>query len=214
VMHLKLFLRYVIYLVITLGVSSSRAGPNEDFFFAVQRDDEGSVAALLKRGFDPNTVDPAGRPGLTAAIQVQSLRVVQALMNHPSLNVNALNAKGESALMLAALKGDMASSLQLLERGARVNQAGWAPIHYAATGTEPRLVGVFLDRGAEIEARSPNGTTPLMMAARYGHEDSVKLLLSRGADPKRRNDKGLQAADFARLEGREWLAGKLEALQR
>ncbi len=213
-MILKFVLRYALYLVVLFGVSSLRAGPQEDFFFAVQRDDEGGVTSMLKGGFDPNAVDPAGRPGLTAAIQMQSLKVVQALMKHPGLDVNALNAAGESALMLAALKGDMASSLQLLERGARVNQAGWAPIHYAATGTEPRLVRVFLDRGADVEARSPNGTSPLMMAARYGHEDSVRLLLARGADPKRRNDQGLRAADFARLEGREWLADQLEALHR
>ena len=135
-------------------------------------------------------------------------------MEHPDLNVNALNAAGESALMLAALKGDMASSLQLLARGALVNRAGWSPLHYAATGTEPRLVTLLLERGADIDARAPNGTTPLMMAARYGHEDSVKLLLARGADPKRRDSRGLQAADFARLEGREWLAARLEAVQR
>jgi uncharacterized protein len=139
---------------------------------------------------------------------------VMALMAHPQLNVNALNPAGESALMLAALKGDLAASMQLLERGANINQRGWSPIHYAATGPEPKLVTLLLDRGADIEARAPNGTTPLMMAARYGHDDSVKLLLARGADPKRRNDGGLYAADFARLEGREKLAAMLEALQR
>ena len=213
-MKLRHFLRYVSYLVVIFGVFSASAGPSDDFFFAVQRDDGASVATLLKRGFNPNSVDPAGRPGLTVALQLQSLKAVRALMEHPALDVNALNPAGESALMLAALKGDMASSLQLLERGARINQAGWAPIHYAATGIEPKLVGVLLDRGADIEARSPNGTSPLMMAARYGHEDSVRLLLARGADPKRRDDQGLRAADFARLEGREWLADQLEALQR
>jgi hypothetical protein len=31
-------------------------------------------------------------------------------------------------------------------------------------------------RGA-VDARAPNGNTPLMLAARYGHEDSVSLLL-------------------------------------
>lgn len=208
--HLRLFF----CLLVTMGSSSAIAGAYEDFFAAIQRDDARSVTALLGRGFDPNSVDPAGRPGLSIAVQSQSLTVVRALMAHPGLNANALNPAGESALMLAALKGDLASSLQLLERGARINQPGWSPIHYAATGPEPKLVSLLLDRGADIEARAPNGTTPLMMAARYGHGDSVKLLLARGADPKRRNDGGLNAADFARLEGREGFAITLEALQR
>jgi len=207
-------IKYLLHLVVLLGCSSSNAGSYEDFFAAVQRDDGGAVTQLLSRGFDPNSVDPTGRPGLTMAVHAQSQQVMRALMAHPGLNVNALNAAGESALMLAALKGDVESSLRLLERGARVNQPGWSPIHYAATGPEPKLVGLLLDRGANVEARAPNGTTPLMMAARYGHGDSVKLLLARGADPKRANDGGLRAADFARLEGREQLASTLEALQR
>jgi ankyrin repeat protein len=53
-----------------------------------------------------------------------------------------------------------------------------------------------------------------MMAAQYGSEASVELLLSRGADPKARNDRGLGAADFARLGQRDALAARLEALAR
>ena len=49
-----------------------------------------------------------------------------------------------------------------------------------------------------------------MMAARYGKEDSVKLLLARGADPKRTNDLGQTAADAARSAGRESLARELD----
>jgi hypothetical protein len=53
-----------------------------------------------------------------------------------------------------------------------------------------------------------------MMAARYGAEPSVDLLLQRGADPKLKNDRQLSAADFARQGGREALAQRLERLQR
>jgi ankyrin repeat protein len=53
-----------------------------------------------------------------------------------------------------------------------------------------------------------------MMAARYGNEASVDLLLARGADPRARNDRSMNAAEFARSAGREALAARLEALAR
>jgi ankyrin repeat protein len=63
-----------------------------------------------------------------------------------------------------------------------------------------------------VDARSPNGSTPLMMAARYGSEASVDLLLARGANPKLRNQRDLSAADFARMDGRDALAQRLQTL--
>ena len=73
---------------------------------------------------------------------------------------------------------------------------------------------LLLERGSTVDARSPNGTTPIMLAARYGAEASVDLLLARGADPKARNDLGLAPADFARDGGRDKLSARLAALTR
>jgi ankyrin repeat protein len=75
-------------------------------------------------------------------------------------------------------------------------------------------VALLLDRGAPIEALSPNRTTPLMMAAGYGAEANVDLLLARGADPKRRNDRDFDAAAFARQAGRDFLLKRLETPSR
>lgn len=91
-----------------------------------------------------------------------------------------------------------------------VNRPGWTALHYAASGPEPKMLVLLLERGAMLEAESPNRTTALMMAARYGDEDSALLLLSRGASASARNERGLSAADFARLAGRKGLADKLD----
>ncbi|MNC96496.1 Ankyrin repeats (3 copies) [compost metagenome] len=72
------------------------------------------------------------------------------------------------------------------------------------------MVELLLARGAPIDARSPNGTTPLMMAARYGAIDAADLLARRGADRTLRNDRGLNAADFAAGAGRDDLAQRLQ----
>jgi ankyrin repeat protein len=56
---------------------------------------------------------------------------------------------------------------------------------------------LLLENHAYIDAASPNGSTPLMMAAMYGTVDAVKALLDAGADPLLKNGLGLTAIDFA-----------------
>ena len=213
-MTLMRYLRKVLYLVLVIGVCAASAGSFDEFFIAIRNDNTSTLGDLLQRGFDPNTADEKGQPGLTLAMQEQSLRAAKLLLEQPGLKIDALNQAGESALMMAALKGEVAGAKLLLARGAKVNQSGWSALHYAATGPEPELVRLLLEHGAEVDATAPNGTTPLMMAAQYGSEDSVRLLLERGADPSRRNQRELSAADFAKLAGRDSLAGKLRKLQR
>ena len=203
--HLKNF----VYALAVSAVVSAHAGSYEDFFIAIKNDNASNLAGLLERGFDVNTRDPKGQPGLTMALQQGSSKTVKTLIDRPGIDINALNSAGESPLMMAALKGDMAAALLLLDRGAKVNQPGWSALHYAATGPEPKLVQLLLVRGADLNAASPNDTTPLMMAAQYGSENSVDLLLARGADVNRKNQVGLRAVDFAKLSGREPLVKKL-----
>ena len=206
---LKQCLKRLLLLFVVLGFSAAKAGSYEDFFVAVANDDAPSVQALLARGFDPNTVGPRGQVPLYAALQAGSLKVADALWQHPALQLDAANATGETPLMMAALRGQLAWCQRLIGRGVPVDRKGWAPLHYAASGPEPRVVAWLLERGAALEGRSPNGSTALMMAAGYGSEASVELLLTRGADPKLRNDLGLTAADFAHRAGRETLAKRL-----
>lgn len=209
------YFKYAALCIVTASVFHAYAGSYDEFFIAIRNDNAGAVSDLLQRGFDPNTRDPKGQPGLTIAMQQGALKVARVLLAGPGIEViNALNQAGESALMMAALRGNLAGAQLLLDRGAKVNQAGWSPLHYAAAGPEPKMVQLLIDRGAEIDAASPNGTTPLMMAAQYGSEASVDLLLGHGADPNRRNERNLDALDFARLSGRDWLVKQLEARPR
>lgn len=206
---MRKWIKQALYLFITTHVVLAVAGVYEDFFVAVKRNDGRTVSALLARGFDPNTRDPQGQVALILALKSEDMAVAEALMAHPDTQVGLVNAVGESALMMAALRGQLEWCQRLLARGAPLNQAGWSPLHYAATGPEPKIVTLLLERGATVDAESPDRSTPLMLAARYGKEESVKLLLARGADPKRRNDRGMTAVDFARGGGREYLALEL-----
>jgi ankyrin repeat protein len=158
---------------------------------------------------DPNALDPRGQHGLFLALRGGSGKAFRTLLQHPDIRVDASNANGESPLMMAALRADLDAMKALIARGAQVARPGWTPLHYAASSPSAAPVRLLLDQGATVDARAPNGNTPLMLAARYGHEDSVNLLLERGADRSLRNERKLDAADYARLDGREAVAQRL-----
>lgn len=195
------------------AVPQAQAGSFEDFFTAVHRNHGVEVQSWLRRGVDPNTVDAKGRPALVLAVQLESWQVVAELLKARGLRVNATNAHGETALMLAAIKGHVELARQLIAAEADVNKTGWTPLHYAASGTSEHqvaMVQLLLEHHAYIDAASPNGSTPLMLAAQYGSQAMVELLLNAGADVQLRNQLGLTAVDFARRSDRDYMVRILQ----
>jgi len=190
--------KFIGYLVVAASfLGSAFANSNDDFFAAIKRDQAPAVQDLLRRGFDPNTLSPDGHPPLYLALREPSLKVVDALLASARLQVESRNKEDESPLMMAALKGHTDYVRRLIARGAHVNKPGWAALHYAATGGHLVIMDLLLEHHAFIDAQSPNGTTPLMMAAMYGTPQAVKLLLEAGADVTMKNQLGMTAVDFA-----------------
>ncbi len=188
---------------------SLQAAPIDDLVMAAELDDGYSVTRLLLSGLDANRKDARGRLALEIAIREDSSKALDALMNAPGLDVNSPNAKGETPLMMAALKGRLDWVQKLVKRGAAINREGWTPLHYACSGPDNGVAAWLLSQGAAIDARSPNGSTPLMLAAGYGAIDLPAFLLKAGADASLRNEQGLAAADFVVRAGREDLHQKL-----
>jgi uncharacterized protein len=181
-----------------------------DLFKGVELDNAQLVRRALAKGIDPNSAGDKGLVPLFVAMRDGSFEAAEVLLAHKDIQADAANDAGETPLMMAALRGHTNWVTRLINRGAAINRQGWTPLHYAASGPEPKLLSLLLERGAALEAASPNGTTPLMMAAGYGAIDGAVLLLSRGADARRRNNAGLSAVDFARRAGREALVQRLE----
>ena len=197
------------YLLVFICFSTAHAGSFEDFFSAIQRDDARALTALLQRGFDPNTRDAKGQPGLLLAVREPAPNALRVLLNAKNIQVEARNSQDESPLMMAAIRGQLDIARQLIDKDADVNKPGWAPLHYAVSSSQGDALGVtklLLDNSAYVDAASPNGTTPLMMAAMYGPPEAVKLLLEESADPMLKNQLGLTAIDFARRANRNDVA--------
>ena len=200
------YIKKSIYLIVFIGFSSANAGSFEDFFAAIQRDDPQSLSALLRRGFNPNTLDAKGQSGLFLALRDPSPKVVDVLLKTPKIKVETRTPQDESPLMMAAMRGELKLAAALIDKDADVNKTGWTPLHYAASSTQGDQLGVaklLLENAAYIDAASPNGSTPLMMAAMYGNTSTLKLLLDEGADPTLKNQLGLTAVDFAQRADRK-----------
>ncbi|MGZ5140595.1 MAG: ankyrin repeat domain-containing protein, partial [Burkholderiales bacterium] len=152
------------------------ASTYDDMLHAIEIDDQRTVAGLLKRGVDVDSVNPKGESLLMLAVRSGKPSVVKTILAAKP-KINARNAYGETALMLAAISGRTELVRILLESGAEVNHSGWTPLMYAATNNHVDIARLLLTRGAQVNATAQNGTSALMMAARGGHLPMVLLLL-------------------------------------
>jgi ankyrin repeat protein len=194
---LRINFKILIYLYVFIGFSISKAGAFDDFFKAIVFDQVPVVGNLIYRGMDPNTPTEKGEPALVFAVRSGAPKTVAFLLKQPGIQIDANNAADETALMLAANANDLASANLLIEAGASVNRPNWTPLHYAASKGHTEMMRLLIDNDAYIDSESPNGTTPLMMAAYYATPKAVKLMLEEGADPTLQNKDGQTALDMA-----------------
>jgi uncharacterized protein len=194
---LRIYFKIFFYLYVFIGFSISKAGAFDDFFKAIVFDQVPVVGNLIYRGMDPNTPTEKGEPALVFAVRSGAPKSVAFLLKQPGIQVDATNTADETALMLAANANDLLSANLLIEAGASINRPNWTPLHYAASKGHTAMMRLLIDNDAYIDAESPNGTTPLMMAAYYASPMAVKLMLEEGADPNLQNQDGQTALDMA-----------------
>ncbi len=194
---MRINFKILIYLYVFIGFSISKAGAFDDFFKAIVFDQVPVLGNLIYRGMDPNTPTEKGEPALVFAVRSGAPKTVAFLLKQAGIQTDATNTADETALMLAANANDLASANLLIEAGASVNRPNWTPLHYAASKGHTEMMRLLIENDAYIDAESPNGTTPLMMAAYYATPKAVKLMLEEGADPTLQNKDGQTALDMA-----------------
>ncbi len=134
-------------------------------------------------------VAPGSEPEIIRAVRSGDSVLMVALLGRGA-DVSAHGLRGDTALHVAAYRGDDAAVRALLDRGAppdALNDAGATPLLYGAGNEE--IVRALLGHGAHPNVASKLGFTPLMAAA--AHRDShrvVRLLLDAGADVRAKKD--------------------------
>lgn len=179
---------------------------------AIERNDAARVAYLFReKRMDPNFYLPNGDTPLVYAIRTDAMKTVNLVMlRHRALNVKIPSLRGETPLMLAAIKGDVDLAQTLLFMGADVNvNFGWTALHYAAASGQKPMIELLLKNGAEVNAVTERQVTPLYMAARSLARDAVDALLAAGADKTICNDQGISPSSVARQRGSSTIADHL-----
>lgn len=208
-------------LAAVLHVGTAAAATPEQvasFFRAVQVDNVSAVKEMAGKTINPNEINPVGgEPALVLAVREGSMRVFEALLAHPGIDLEAQAMNGNTALMMAAFKNNRRAAEALLAKGARVNRAGWTALHYAAAGGAEDIARLLIARKAKLDALSPKESgayTPLMMAAREAQPGMVRLLLEAGANPALKNTEGLTAAQIAERAGQADVAATISGFKR
>jgi uncharacterized protein len=175
---------------------AAQSDPRIELLEAARLGNESATLRLLLRGVDPNIREKDAGPVIVFAAREKSFGVVRALATDPRTILDAPNGQKETALMYAALHGDIETVKFLVRKGAEVNREGWSPLHYASSSGHTDVIKFLLDNHAYIDAASPGNITPLMLAARHNQTTASRLLVEEGADPSLKSDQGFTAADY------------------
>jgi uncharacterized protein len=147
-----------------------------NLLLAAERGDAEAVRAELAAGANINEADDGGWSALHLAALNARTAAVEALIEHPAIDVNSRNKWKSTPLSLASAKGHYASILALVKH-----------------------------REIEINARAEYyGRTALIEAAKNGHLDVVKLLVENGADVNVSDKTGRNNALIEAIKGRHY----------
>jgi ankyrin repeat protein len=145
------------------------------------------VRSILNTSINIETINSDGdTPFLTCCTYRPFIEVVELLIDHGA-NINATNAKGESALSIAVGSKNGSVIDILLKNNAEVNVVsddGQTPLFRAAYKEQVTYAREILRRGANpnLNPSNPEDGTVLLWAVSTGDLELVRMLLSHEAN--------------------------------
>lgn len=156
------------------------------------------VALLLSAGADPFCEDNSGKTPLSALSIFDGTPPTRCLLRLAMQG-------GKSPLMQAVWNDDAAALSRLLaENNTAVNEpcaCGYTLLHAAVLPERAACLPLLLAAGAELDIRSHDCLTPLLMATRAAQSQAVQQLLAAGASPDVPDDCGYTPLMHATKKG-------------
>ena len=187
------------------GCSGKGLNPNEAhpgrrhrtaLMFAAQYDNKAQIveALLLRKDVDVNKKDFDSNTALILATISGCSTVVSLLLDHESLDINAVNRTGSSALIAAANCNRIDIASQLLAKGVESSihdfEGGGTALFGAVEREDIEMVETLLNHGASVQDCDDLGRSLLHQAASSGNIGILDLLLCEGLDQNAQdNDK-------------------------
>ncbi len=224
----------IVKLLLSRGALLNEKGSNGKtlLHLATESRDTEIVRLLISSGALLNEKDEYGKTPLHLATESSDTEIVRLLISSGAL-LNEKDEYGNTPLHLAAQHGTVEIIKLLLLRGADIhikNNWGYTaqdgafnrktelahavkrefrrtPLHLAAKIGDETAVKMFLETGADVNARDKKtGETPLHLASYYNHLLIAKILLENGASIDRMDRLGYTALTRALLRKNEELA--------
>ena len=180
--------RATVQSLLTGGAKHAAAGPEGTaaLVWAATRNDLAMADLLIRAGANVKGANEFGATPLYAAAAHADPAMLEKLLA-AGADPNAALMSGETPLMEAARRGNLADVRMLLSShanpNARESNGGQNALMWAVSERQSAVVDALLKGGADVQAGSKSGFTPLMFAAQQGDEDSTRILLRAGAKP-------------------------------
>jgi ankyrin repeat protein len=200
---------------INARAAGERGGGGSPFFLAVSLGpySEDEILALFPTTGprpDVTVVDAHGRTALVWSIVNHRERVAVWLLSLGA-NVNASDDEGTTPLQHSVYRGTVNITRDLVRRHARIDvtdKNGSTPLMQALfffrqspTTDYLDTARVLIDGGADVNAKSQGGHTPLMFAAALNQDELVEAMIQRGANVNAENEAGQTALMAAAAHG-------------
>jgi len=134
------------------------------------------VELLITEGANVNARDRASRTPLHYAAEKGHKKIVGLLLAHGA-DVNTGTYSNLTAADFAMREGHTEIVELLISKGADIS-----PLHFAIYMKDEGKARSLIEGGADVNKRTPYGTTPLHRAADSGFKDLANLLIDKGAD--------------------------------
>ena len=152
----------------------------------------------LNRTQNYNVSDENNITILMYATLLKDYDFVQKLIDMGA-DINTIGKDGTTALLSATMVKDIKAIKLLVENGAKINQNGsYNPILLSAKMNNLQFVEYFVEHGADIEAKTPEGRTAISGALNHGNIEMVKYLIREGAYTSAVDNIGLEPIMFTK----------------